>query len=78
MFPNYQSKNTPSNFKSKGGEYIEKEYLITGLSTNGQNGNRNAWAVSKDIYNDKLGIYTHNSIATGKSDVFPTKKMVQC
>ena len=83
MFPNYYSKKRPSNWKSQGGEYIEKEYLITGLSSGkpGEvkyNSNKRAWAVSKDIYGGKIGIYTHNSISTGKSDVFPTKKMVEC
>lgn len=82
MFPNYCSKKRPSNWKSQGGEYIEKEYLITGLSSGETgakyNSNKRAWAVSKDIYGGKIGIYTHNSISTGKSDVFPTKKMVEC
>ena len=80
MFPNYKSKKRPSNWKKQGGEYIEKEYLITGLSGGDgkYNSNKSAWAVSKDIYDSKIGIYTHNSISTGKSDVFPTKKMVEC
>ena len=78
MFPNYKSNKLPKNFAKKGGEFIEKGYLITGMSQGTYNGNPSGWAVSKDIYDAKIGIYTHNSIATGKSDIFPTKKMVAC
>ena len=81
MFPDFKSKNLPKNFIEKGGYYTDgpnNEYLITGMYSEGKNANKSGWAVSADINNNVPGIYTHNSISTGKSDVFPTKKMVQC
>ena len=79
LFPNTNGKNIPKNFKQLGGEIIQGEYLIAGQTkSKPKNTNPYAWAVSKDVYSGKIGIYTHNSITAGKSDIFPTKKMVQC
>ena len=79
MFPNITGKNLPKDWKSNGGEIIQGEYLIAGIANKSQTKNSNpyGWAVSKDCFENVIGIYTHNSISNGKSDVFPTKKMIE-
>jgi len=86
MFPNFQSKKLPKSFKNKGGKYFDgpnNEYLIAGMTRKKKNGkaynsNKYGFAVSRDAWDYKPGIYSHNSIDAGKSDVFPTKKMIEC
>ena len=78
MFPNLQLKPIPKDWKKNGGYVVQDKLLIAGLKAHGadRNKNRYAFAVSNDCYENVIGIYSHNSISSGKSDIFPTKNMI--